>query len=446
MGQPTEWWNIPTVRAAHAFADGWDLWEGTYEASQWDGEAIESLRRRRLGDVLSFARGHVPAYADLPPGADDEYAWLQELPFMDKETLQRDPELYLADEFDRRSVFRTWTSGTTGQPASFVHDRSRWVESIAGTLRIYSAYELPFSARLLRFTTLGDQPLVSTEIDAGFSFAPKLSINLPALRDIEAAHVNALIREFRPQVMWGQPVDLLGLCRELRAGRIELPGGLRVAFSHGDLLTEEMRAVVSEMIGARVVDLYGNQEFGRLAWSCPEAPEAFHVDDERLVIEIIEQRGGDGELVISGLTNKAMPLLRYRTGDAARLLEEQCKCGRALHRLSGMRGRERGFLQDSDGSLINSMGVLDAMAKMGLARWRVHQVEPGILEVLAVPFESQGLSDETRAHIADALRSLLTLHDVRVREAELAELTSSGGKAVLFSGLVSKDEVLQELR
>ncbi len=43
--------------------------------------------------------------------------------------------------------------------------------------------------------------------------------------------------------------------------------------------------------------------------------------------------GSPGELVITTIGMEAMPLIRYRTGDRARLMEGRCPCGSSLMRL-----------------------------------------------------------------------------------------------------------------
>ena len=52
----------------------------------------------------------------------------------------------------------------------------------------------------------------------------------------------------------------------------------------------------------------------------------------------------DGELVITTLTRKALPLLRYRTGDMAAIDRAACACGRTLARMGRVQGRRDDML------------------------------------------------------------------------------------------------------
>ena len=62
-----------------------------------------------------------------------------------------------------------------------------------------------------------------------------------------------------------------------------------------------------------------------------------HLMDEDIITELV-QFGCDGrpsEIVVTQLSNHASPLLRYRTGDVAESIAEDCECGRGLDSLVG---------------------------------------------------------------------------------------------------------------
>ncbi len=51
------------------------------------------------------------------------------------------------------------------------------------------------------------------------------------------------------------------------------------------------------------------------------------------------KRGEVGELVITTLTKEAFPVIRYRTRDLTRVIEDQCPCGRTMRRMTRVFGR-----------------------------------------------------------------------------------------------------------
>ena len=54
--------------------------------------------------------------------------------------------------------------------------------------------------------------------------------------------------------------------------------------------------------------------------------------------------GTPGEVVVTALTNRAMPLIRYATEDRAVRLSGRCPCGRGLERLAEVQGRVVDYL------------------------------------------------------------------------------------------------------
>jgi phenylacetate-coenzyme A ligase PaaK-like adenylate-forming protein len=97
-----------------------------------------------------------------------------------------------------------------------------------------------------------------------------------------------------------------------------------------------------------VLNHYGMTETGfGLGVQCL-ARKGCHLRDADFLIEIVDPETGAqlpqgqfGEVVISSLKLRAMPLIRYRTGDISRILAPPCECGGALPVLDTVRGRAK---------------------------------------------------------------------------------------------------------
>jgi phenylacetate-CoA ligase len=82
-----------------------------------------------------------------------------------------------------------------------------------------------------------------------------------------------------------------------------------------------------------------------LAFEC-EARQGLHVSEDHFFPEVVDPTSGGvvpegvaGELVLTTLTTRAFPLVRFRTGDRVRLLPTACPCGRSLSRIQWMSSR-----------------------------------------------------------------------------------------------------------
>ncbi len=82
-----------------------------------------------------------------------------------------------------------------------------------------------------------------------------------------------------------------------------------------------------------------------LAFEC-EMRDGLHVSEDHFLMEVIDPasgtvvaEGGEGELVLTTLTTRAFPLIRFRTGDLVRLISGTCPCGRTLRRVRWLHQR-----------------------------------------------------------------------------------------------------------
>ena len=124
---------------------------------------------------------------------------------------------------------------------------------------------------------------------------------------------------------------------------------LELGLFGGEAWTEGLREQIERALpGLRAVNFYGLSEMcgPGVASECLEARDGLHVHEDHFLVEVIDPESGHpvdegavGELVFTTLTKEAMPLLRYRTGDAGSLMTEPCACGRTTARIRGLRGR-----------------------------------------------------------------------------------------------------------
>jgi phenylacetate-CoA ligase len=128
------------------------------------------------------------------------------------------------------------------------------------------------------------------------------------------------------------------------------------------------RRQVERMYGAPLHDAYGLNEIGAVANRCSAG--SYHIHVEHCLVEVVDADGGPcapgrmGRLVVTALQNLAMPLLRYDTGDVARMCDGPCACGRTLPALAEIGGRFRRFAYLPSGTRERHYAVLDAIEAM----------------------------------------------------------------------------------
>ena len=109
-----------------------------------------------------------------------------------------------------------------------------------------------------------------------------------------------------------------------------------------------MQREIDARLGVRSTNIYGLSEVigPGVSCECVEARAGMHVNEDHFLPEIVHpetgdplEDGEDGVLVFTTLTKRALPLVRYWTGDVTSLSREPCECGRTLVRAQRIKGR-----------------------------------------------------------------------------------------------------------
>ena len=135
--------------------------------------------------------------------------------------------------------------------------------------------------------------------------------------------------------------------RAAEAGVLEqIP--LRYGIFGAEPWSDAMREKLESAWGVDACDIYGLSEVigPGVAAECHEGKAGLHVFDDHFLPEIVDPETGRavapgerGELVLTTLTKRAFPVLRYRTGDVTSFVAGQCPCGRTHPRIARFSGR-----------------------------------------------------------------------------------------------------------
>jgi phenylacetate-CoA ligase len=153
----------------------------------------------------------------------------------------------------------------------------------------------------------------------------------------------ATIEAIRPVNILGYAESLHEMARHLLARGTSLPPCAGIVSTAGTLFPDA-RADIERAFQSPVFNRYGSRETGEMAGEC-SAHNGLHVSPLTHYIEILRPDGtpcavGErGEIVVTPLANRAMPLIRYRIGDEAAFAPGACACGCTWPRLLTVHGR-----------------------------------------------------------------------------------------------------------
>ena len=190
----------------------------------------------------------------------------------------------------RATWFRYQSAPTSLHPARTVYTGNYVFNAAA--LRWF----IPFAPLRLRMSgpTLGR--MLKAELGAGFA-----AVNLP----MQHGRTLALTRYIVDQGL-AATRTLLGV------------------YSTAELLQDWQRQVIQQAFGCKVFNQYGCREVPNIAWECRAGN--MHVFSDMVYLESVRSDGED-RLLVTSLTNRLMPFIRYDIGDTGRLLEGECDCG-----------------------------------------------------------------------------------------------------------------------
>jgi phenylacetate-CoA ligase len=130
-----------------------------------------------------------------------------------------------------------------------------------------------------------------------------------------------------------------------------------------------------------VTNRYGCEEVSLIACEC-EMHSGLHVNADSVLVEVIRDGrpappGTPGSLVVTDLSNFAMPLVRYLIGDVGVLADRTCACGRGFPLLESLEGREADYVVTADGRLISGISLTENFAVLvpGVAQIQIVQAE-----------------------------------------------------------------------
>jgi len=291
--------------------------------------------------------------------AADDLRWF---PTVSRRDLQSGIERFLTGDLtirDRDEGILWRTSGSTGEPVSFFVDGESSKFALALYRFLGGAPRRPFSSGIVFLCTLPTSSIYST-------WLPLFSGNYFRKLHFAEPESEAVLSRLNPAVITGDPHSLGRLEEGLRRGTIRVSP--RLIVSSAFVLSESLSHSLAQLTGARIADCYSIAETGPLAVRCgPGKP--FHLLGSAAEIET----DAAGELLVTNLRNRFLPLIRYRTGDLGEIASEPCSCGyrgRSVVRLSG-RVAER--FEDRAGRSVDPSRVEPVLSRLNLQQFQLVQ-------------------------------------------------------------------------
>jgi len=311
---------------------------------------LESLQSRRLCETVERA-ARSPYYGSswASPGLGAEAIRstgdIRRFPFTTKDDLREHwPYGFIA--VPREELVRMHSSsGTTGRATVVFHtadDIAAWTDLLARSMYMTGMRKGDVFQNMMTYGLFTG--------GLGFHYgAEKLgALVIPAGAGNSKRQIQ-LMQDFETTVVHIIPSYALHLYLVFEEMGVDPRGDtkLKIAFIGAEPHSEKTRLKIEELYGVKAFNSYGLSEMNGpgVAFECP-FQKGLHVWEDNFLVEIIDPRtlepvpdGEEGELVMTTLVRRGMPLIRYRTKDLTRIISEPCPCGRTHRKIERITGR-----------------------------------------------------------------------------------------------------------
>ena len=451
-----QWIKAPLGRAYSLLPDrlrhGRDFPRYRAEAALATAADVERLAEHRLRETLTWAAHTVPAYAalatpllvDMPVGE-----LLALFPLMTKLDYKRDPDAYLSTACTTADRLPMQTSGSVAEPFRFSLHK--------GVSRAKEAAYIETFSRRIGLTrqdvvlSLRGRNIRGAAADSGplHSFEPIKRMLWISPNHLDAAymprHVAAAI-EHGVSFIQGYSSAVYELARWLDFNPApRFTAAVRGVQLFSESAEADMVELIERVFGCPVLVHYGHSERAVMAGSMPDDHRYFvwplygHVELIDEAGRPITEAGVQGEVVATGFDNRAMPFIRYRTGDlamwSARPPHPALPGYPVLERIDG---RNNDYFVARDGRRIPvaSLGGLRPAAFLQVEATQYEQHQAGRIVVRlqsATPLDPSVL-----AVIADYFRvKLLGLVDAELQVVPHIERTARGKRRLMIQHLTA---------
>jgi phenylacetate-CoA ligase len=311
---------------------------------------MKHIQSERLKEVVQYVYDRCPAYkkkldnAGVRPAAIKGIDDIEQLPFTAKDDMRDNYPFGLFSSPLKEVSEIHVSSGTTGNPTVVGYTRE--------DLKLWSEV----MARAL--ACAGANPGDKIQIAYGYGLftgglgahygALELGLTIIPASSGQTKRQLKLMTDFKPRILACTPSYALYMAEEAKEiGLDPRQSSWEIGVFGAEPWSESMRQEIEATWNMLATDIYGLSEIigPGVAQECPHK-DGLHIFWDVFYPEVINSKTGkaaedgqDGELVITTLTKRAIPLLRYRTRDIVRINYQKCRCGRTTPRISKIKGR-----------------------------------------------------------------------------------------------------------
>ncbi len=301
--------------------------------SYYKGENLAQLET-----ILRWAVDNVDWYKKY-----SNFKSLSDFPVINKMIIKENEEAFIAKIFNKEKLFVESTSGSTGTPFVVYQDTAKRKRAAADTIVFshFAGYDL---GTRLYYSRVWNDLNRKSKLQSRIQNIVMQDSSRLSDEDM-SAFLKKLENDCSEKSVLIFASTLAALYQYMIKNKVSTNAKVKCFITMSESLAEEVRNGIKDLFHTNVVARYSNCECGIIAQQCCDDTE-YHINNASFFVETLkfdsdEPAGDDipGRIVVTDLFNRAMPLIRYDTGDVG-VISPNSKChlhGRVLSRVDGRR-------------------------------------------------------------------------------------------------------------
>lgn len=315
----------------------------------------DSLKKRQLhlDKILEHVSNTTEFYKDFKSKG------IEEFPIIKKSVIQESFEKFKSYSFKNKSNYKVSTSGSTGIPFILYQDKNKRYRNTADVIYFSKQANYTIGNCLYELEVWRDH-------NKKGSFKSLLQnvtqFDVSRLTDSRIKNLlNQLKNNKQPKTILGFASAFEAICQYLDKTKTNVDGlNINSIIANSEYLNSYTKTTMSKYFNTPVLSRYSSEEVGIVAQQIIESQEKFTINHASYYVEILSleddspaKSGEFGRIIVTDLFNYYMPIIRYDTGDVAKLIVLK----NTQTMFEQIEGRRMDIIYDTKGNMISSFVV-----------------------------------------------------------------------------------------
>lgn len=318
------------------------------------------FQQKKLKHLIKHAYHTVPYYHEifqknnLKPDDIKTSLDLMKLPILSRSEVRERFDALVSKGYPRKKMIYGLSGGSTGEPIRFYTTKENREQYMAARYLFWRWAGFEWGDKFAHVVGSPlDRPFFKS-VKGKIEGKTKRRVYLDAFRMTEQTMESFAekMRRFKPKVVYGYAKSVALLAKFIEDRGISTIR-LKSVIVDSESLSEHEIKTIEKVFGCKIWWSYHNRENGIFGAECGQH-NAYHLFAQNHVFEFMREgehvsSGETGSIVITDLTNYAMPFIRYEIGDLGVFSDETCACGRGFPLMDRLVGRTSEVLVSATG-------------------------------------------------------------------------------------------------